>query len=118
MSTLPKNSDSSDSTQSIPSVEELMKASHMDLLMLRSQVSDPNLQAFIAPFEHRAYARERAQEAPIQSALSFPFLIPAYAALKALGIQKARTKPSLEQVIQGFAGLAEGLKNTNSSSSK
>lgn len=118
MSTLPKSSKSSDSTQTIPSVEDLMKASHMDLLMLRNKITDPNLQAMIAPFEHRAFARERAQEAPIQSALSFPLLIPAYAALKALGIQKARTKPSLEQVIQGFAGLAEGLTTSPAKKTK
>ena len=66
-------------------------------------------QAALAPFEHRAYAREFAQDRPLAAAISLPVAIPAYTAAKALGLTDARSPASLEEMKQGFKGLFEGL---------
>lgn len=67
-------------------------------------------QAFIAPFEHRAYAREYVQDKGMTGAASLVVAIPAYTAAKALGIVKARSPASVEEIKQGFTGVYEGLK--------
>ena len=85
------------------------QSAHSTLLSARGHTTDPRAQAHLAPLEHRAFAREYAQEAPLQAAVSLPFAIPAYSMAKALGLQKARSPASLEEVMQGFAGLGEGL---------
>ncbi len=85
------------------------QSSHAALLGARSKTTDPRAQAHLAPLEHRAFAREFAQESPLKAAVSLPFAIPAYSMAKALGLQKARSPASVEEVMQGFAGLGEGL---------
>ena len=92
-------------------VLELINASHGDLLMRRAELPDDDpLQQLIAPFEHRAFAREQAQTSPLSTAVTMPFMIPGYAMMKALGLQSGRTPASIEQVKQGYIGLHEGLK--------
>ena len=85
-----------------------MAASHAELYNKRRGASAAQ-QALLGPMEHRAFAREFAQERPIAAAVSLPFAIPAYSAAKALGIVKARSPASWAEVSQGFQGLAEGL---------
>jgi hypothetical protein len=100
----------SSSTDSI-NVLELINASHGDLLAKRAELPDDDpLQQLIAPFEHRAFAREQAQTSPLSTAITMPFMIPGYAMMKALGLQSGRTPASIEQVKQGYIGLHEGLK--------
>lgn len=67
-------------------------------------------QARIAPFEHRAYAREYVQEKGAMGAASMAVAIPAYSAAKALGFTDARSPASLEEMKQGFVGVFEGMK--------
>lgn len=88
------------------------KSSHSELLDVRGKVdrNDKDLQNKLAPLEHRAFAREFAQESPIKAAVSLPFAIPLYTASKALGFQpKARSDASVEEMMQGYKGLVEGI---------
>ena len=84
--------------------------SHADLLSLRNSLAndDPRHRE-IAPFEHRAFAREWAQESPLLASASLPFAIPAYTAAKALGAVSARSPASLDEMTEGYRGLGEGL---------
>lgn len=83
---------------------------HSDLLSLRSSIPDDSpLHDKLAPYEHRAFAREYAQENPVLAAISMPASIPGYSIAKAVGLTSGRSAPSLQAVIQGYAGLAEGL---------
>lgn len=84
--------------------------SHADLYLKRAYAKTKAEQSKLAPYEHRAFAREFAEESPVKAAASLPFAIPAYTAAKALGLQKgARSSASLEEMKQAFKGLAEGL---------
>lgn len=82
--------------------------SHAELMKLRAAAPSSE-QGMLAPFEHRAFAREWAKEEPVKAGLSLPFAIPAYAAAKALGAQGARTPASLDQLFAGYHGYAEGM---------
>ena len=84
--------------------------SHADLLNLRNSLSDTDPRhKELAPYEHRAFAREWAQESPLLASASLPFAIPAYTAAKALGAVSARSPASLDELTQGYRGLGEGL---------
>lgn len=64
----------------------------------------------LAPFEHRAFAREYVQDNP----LSFPSMMVApyaYALAKLLRTHGSRTRPSMEQVFAGQHGAVEGIQN-------
>ena len=89
---------------------EYTNMSHADLLSLRNSLAndDPRHRE-IAPFEHRAFAREWAQERPFMATASLPFAIPAYTAAKAVGAVSARSPASFDEMTQGYRGLGEGL---------
>ena len=89
-------------------MSELAQSSWTDLLALRAQPGAD--QRMLAPLEHRAYAREYTQENPWIAAPSLAVAIPAYTALKALGIKKARSPASMNEVVQGYAGIMDGLR--------
>ena len=89
--------------------QELAGMGQHELQTLRKG-KGPRTQARVAPFEHRAYAREYVRDHGIKGAASLAVAIPAYSAAKALGIVKARTPASLEEMKQGFIGVSEGLK--------
>lgn len=91
-------------------IADLINATHSDLYQARFKYPDQTSQQMLAPYEHRAFAREFAQESPALAAVSLPFAIPAYAMYKTLGLSQSRSGPSLEQVKQGYLGLHEGLK--------
>ena len=67
-------------------------------------------QAMLAPYEHRAYAREYVQDEGMKGAASLAVAIPAYSAAKALGLTNARSPASMEEMKQGYKGIFEGLK--------
>lgn len=71
-------------------------------------------QELLAPQEHRAFAREWTQENPLVAVPSLVVATPLYAAAKALGLVSARTKPSVNQVVQGYTGILDGLKSLSS----
>jgi len=81
-----------------------------DLYQLRMKTTDPLQQAMIAPYEHRAYAREQVQDNPLMAPV-FAAAVPAYQAFKAItGPEDATsTPPSWAQVKQGYQGIGEGL---------
>lgn len=78
-----------------------------DLIRLRAE-SGPEKQSLLAPYEHRAYAREYVAEKP-WAAPAFLLMTPAYQVWKAMR-GGARTKPSMEQLGQGLLGTFEGLR--------
>lgn len=83
-----------------------------DLWDLRNRAgADKELQNLIAPFEHRAFAREQVQENPLR-ALTLPVMVPAYSAYKAMGFGNTRSDPSFAEVGQGYMGIGEGLLNS------
>jgi hypothetical protein len=82
--------------------------SHAELMALREK-SPPERQGMLAPYEHRAFAREATAENPLM-ALSLATAIPAYQLAKLLRLHGSRTGPSLEQMRQGYVGIGEGLK--------
>lgn len=93
----------------LPSRAELEKMSHGDLLMLRRQHNDDKVvQELLAPYEHRAFAREQVEESPI-NALALPVMVPAYEAAKAVGLMRGRSSPSMESMKQGLIGVTEGV---------
>lgn len=86
---------------------------HAQLVQLRASIppDDPR-QNEIAPYEHQAFAREWTQDSPVIAPLSLAFAIPAYAAAKALGIEHARSKPSIASILAGYKGIGQGLAST------
>lgn len=97
--------------------EQLIRMDHADLMMMRQQnKTRPGADEFIAPYEHRAFARETTQANPPVNAAMLLFAIPAYYAAKSLGVNvntnsSAATPASTEQMRQGFYGVWDGLKN-------
>jgi hypothetical protein len=79
-----------------------------ELRALRSQM--PEAQKFLAPYEHRAYARELMQQNP-KLGLGLAGAIPGYQVAKGLGLMGSRTGFSdpLGQMGQGYMGMGEGL---------
>ena len=113
---------------------DLNKLPHAQLYQMRESVpeDEQRLQNSVAAAEHRAFARESTAEKGVLNALSLGVAIPAYTAAKMLaeiertGLPlvdvalkvakekdllpgKARSKPSANEVIQGYYGLGEGL---------
>lgn len=82
--------------------------SHSDLYQARMK-ANPREQASLAPQEHQAFAREWTAENPLVAAPSLAFAIPAYTAAKALGLVRARSPASLEEMLAGYRGIGQGL---------
>jgi hypothetical protein len=79
-----------------------------ELERLRLQGGD---QVVLAPYEHRAYAREVVGANPLM-ALPMAAMVPAYQAYKALGFEgggPTDTPPSWDQLRAGLLGIKEGL---------
>ena len=92
---------------------DLSKIPHALLYNARAKVPKEQ-QNLISPYEHRAFAREATQENPLM-ALPIAAAILPYQAYKAID-GSSRSTPSIDQVLQGFLGVGEGLvgalKNT------
>ena len=86
--------------------DQLAQLPHALLYQARSRVPREQ-QGFISPYEHRAFSREVVQENPLM-AISLLAAIPAYQGYKA--VMGARSEPSLDQVLQGYAGIGDALK--------
>jgi hypothetical protein len=87
----------------------LDKLTHAELV-LRRRAPDADHE-LLAPMEHRAFAREWAQEEPLLAGVSLPFAVPAYTAAKAAGLTNARSPASLVEIMSGYHGMFEGLLN-------
>ena len=88
------------------SPENLARLDHATLYMAREGASleDQNI---IAPYEHRAFAREATQENPLM-ALPISIATLLYQPYKALQ-GGSRSEPSWGQVKHGLIGVKEGL---------
>lgn len=92
--------------------DELATMDHATLYTLRTRnEGNRDVFALLAPFEHRAFAREATEENP---ALAVPIALatPLYAGAKAMGLMRDggnATDPSMKQVGYGLAGVGEGL---------
>jgi hypothetical protein len=88
------------------SPEELQRLDHATLYSARGYIPREQ-QNLLAPFEHRAFAREAVQENPLMAlpvaagSLAYPF----YKTL----VSPGRSAPSFGQVGQGLLGVGEGL---------
>ena len=93
------------------SPEEMAKAPWDTLIQARQALppDDPQ-QVQIAPYEHRAFARERVAENPLQ-ALTFAAAIPGYQLVKMVkSFGTGQTPPSMDQFTHGMTGIAEGVQ--------
>lgn len=86
--------------------DQLAQLPHALLYQARERLPREQ-QGFISPYEHRAFAREVVEENPLM-AVSLLAAIPAYQGYKA--VMGARSQPSLDQVLQGYAGIGDALK--------
>lgn len=96
-------------------MEDFSKMSLDQLMELRYRLgNNMDVQQKVAPFEHRAWAREEVAQNPLM-ALPYAAMIPGYQAAKMVGLLKSddpqhpTTPPSWEQMKQGFTGVGEGL---------
>lgn len=82
----------------------------LDLMALRDAAGRKNKEAqnYIAPYEHRAYAREATYENPL-SAIPLSYTPVLYYITKSLGMEKSRSDPSVKQITQSWAGIMDGL---------
>jgi hypothetical protein len=87
--------------------DELINKSWYDLIQMRKGASKED-QDRLAPYEHRAWAREYTKDNP-EAVLTTPGMSLAYNLLKALGLQSSRSEPSAKAVIEGTKGSIEGL---------
>lgn len=93
-------------------MDDLARMDWEALRRLRAQ-SPQNLQATLAPYEHRAFARESVGDNPWSAPL-YLALVPGYQAAKGVGLLGARTGPSMDQLKQGLLGAWEGLRGVKS----
>ena len=90
-------------------LQELNQLPHALLYQTRARVPKGKEHDKLAGAEHRAFARESVIENPLM-ALSLVAAIPGYQAYK-MATGKARSEGSLDQVLQGYAGVGEGISN-------
>lgn len=90
----------------MPGFEDL---SFAELRRLRDSLPDPKAQEFLAPYEHRAFAREYMSQNPLMG-LGLLGAIPGYQAAKMLGMgSRTGTANPWGQMAQGYLGMGEGL---------
>ncbi len=88
------------------STDQLANLDHARLLSARNG-APKYVQNLLAPYEHRAFAREATMENPLM-ALPIAAGTMLYQPYKML-MGKSRSDPSLNQIGQGLAGVGEGL---------
>jgi len=93
----------------IPDPKQLAGMSWDDLYSMRLEraLQDPRSQALIAPYEHRAYAREQVANNPLLAPV-YGVAVPGYQVFKSM-IGTSRSAPSLDQIQQGLIGTGEGM---------
>ncbi len=88
---------------------KLASSQHHELIALRNKTQDKEEQNRIAPYEHRAYAREAVEENPAM-AISMAVLAPGYQVAKAAGLTSGRSEVSTKHVTEAYKGIGEGLE--------
>jgi hypothetical protein len=80
--------------------------------------NDP-MHAIVGPLEHREFVRDFVNTGGMLSAPSMALGIPAYTALKALGLfPQARSPASWDEIFAGYQGLFSGLQDRFSKSAQ
>jgi hypothetical protein len=93
----------------------LSTMSHKNLQSLRNKYSsNQEVNSYLAPYEHRAYARESVEVNPLLAPLFAELLIPGYQVAKILDLpigatEDKPTSPDLKQLEQGYIGVGEGI---------
>ncbi len=72
--------------------------------------NDDPMQNYLAPIDHANKAEFDVND-NLALAIVHSGFVPAYTITKALGIKKARSDPSLEELKGGFRGIGRGLYN-------
>ena len=104
-----------DTSEKLPKEEELSNMSFDRLVELRSKyVGDPELQRKLAPYEHRAFAREVTMDTSGLAAIPLIPAIAGYQGLKAAGADvrtttEPTTQASIKQAVEATKGVAEGV---------
>ena len=73
---------------------------------------NPQAQELIAPYEHRAYAREEAASNPVSALGYATLLVPGYQLAKMAHltpVDDMSTGPSMKQLMSGIQGAGEGF---------
>jgi len=84
-----------------------MVPSHSELYQARDLPGSD--QAALGPQEHRAFAREWTRENPLLAVPSLLAAIPTYSIAKKLGAIRGRSPASLNEVLEGYRGVLDGL---------
>jgi hypothetical protein len=92
----------------MPDPDGLESMGHFELMEKRSGAKTKEEQNRLAPYEHRAWAREYVKENPT-AAVVLPGLIMAYNAAKGMGMREGRSDPSADAILEGLKGTVEGL---------
>jgi hypothetical protein len=87
------------------SPEQLSQLDHATLYAARQYIPKEQ-QGLLAPFEHRAFAREAVGENKL---MALPVAAGAMLYQPYKAIMGARSKPSLNQLAQGLLGVKDGL---------
>jgi len=87
--------------------EEMASMPHSSLYQMRSRLPDREMQRVVAPYEHRAFAREWTQKNPL-NALSLIPAIPGYQLYK-MFTDQSRSGVDFNQIGEGYKGIGEGL---------
>lgn len=99
-------------SQSLREVESnptrLRNLSHAKLIQAR-EIAPDYMQNILAQYEHGAFAREAVAENPL---LALPVAVGALAYQPYKAVAGARSKPSIDQVIEALIGVKDGLKNS------
>jgi hypothetical protein len=86
--------------------DQLGSMDHATLYAMR-QYLQPQQQNLVAPYEHRAFAREEVTQHPL---MALPVAAGALAYQPYKMLMGARSDPSFNQMGQGLLGVGEGLK--------
>ena len=87
---------------------DLSDLSFEELLAIREKYNgNKEMQNYLAPYEHQAFARKYVSENPI-GALPMLAMIPGYEAKKVI-TGEGRSDPSLKSIGYGYKGLMLGL---------
>lgn len=95
--------------------DALDKMPHGRLVELRDQFKNvPSIYNALAPYEHQAFAREWTKEQPALAIPSLSVGIPLQYVAKTVGLMPKmsdapQSPPSLDQVVQGYRGIGQGV---------
>lgn len=95
-------------TFTMPSSDALATMTHSTLLRMRNQATTQEDQDRLAPYEHRAFAREYIKDKP-EAAIIMPGMIMAYNVLRKAGVLKGRSDPNAKHILEGMKGYVEGI---------